>query len=139
MIKRLSVWFIETCFEVLLLGLALLAMFGYDKGAFAKGLGFYVSALALLSFTTGYLFTTVVARIAWRSQKLWSYSVVATILFIVHSQIFFVISGGSTQYRKLSMQFAGSCIVFACTFIGSVALRKWASPQSQLTGIPGTH
>lgn len=138
MIKRLSIWFAETCFEILLLALALLAMFGYDKGAFANGLGFYVSALALLSFTTGYLFTTVVARVAWRSQKLWSYSLVATILFIVHSEIFFVVSGGSTRYQKLSMQFAGCGIVFASTFVGSVVLRRWVLPDSKSTGVPST-
>jgi hypothetical protein len=131
-LKRLLIWFVETCFEVLLLGLALLAMFGYDQGAFVKGLGFYTSALTLLSVTTGYLLTTVVARGAWKSQKLWSYSAVATVLFLIHSQIFFHAATGATRSERLSMQLAGCCVVFACTIAGTFALRQWAPARSKL-------
>ena len=132
-LKRLSIWLVETCFEVLLLGLALLAMFGYDQGAFVKGLGFYTSALTLLSVTTGYLLTTVVARGAWKSHKLWSYSAVATVLFLIHSQIFFHAATGATKSERLSMQLAGCCIVFACTFLGSFVLRRWMPTSTQTT------
>jgi hypothetical protein len=132
-VKRLLIWFIETCSEVLLLGLAVLAMVGYDKGAFAKDLAGSMSAFVLLSLTTGYLFTTVVARVAWRSRKLWSYSLVATILFLVHSQIFFLVSGADRHdLRNLSVELAGCCVVFACTIAGTFALRKWAPARSEL-------
>jgi hypothetical protein len=101
-LKRLAVWFVETSLEALLLGLALIGLFGYDQHAFGRSIGLYVSGIVLLSFTTGYLLTTAVARGTWRGQKWWSYSAIAVALFLVHSQIFFVVSGGSTRPEKLS-------------------------------------
>jgi hypothetical protein len=131
-LKRLIVWFVETFCEAMLLGLALIGLFGYDQHAFGRSFGLYVSGILLLSFTTGYVLTTAIARGAWKGQRWWSYSVIAVALFLVHSQIFFVVSGGSTRPEKLSMQIAGACIVFACTLAGTFALRKWAPARSKL-------
>jgi hypothetical protein len=128
--RRLTVWLVETSSEVLLLALALICLFGYDQHAFGRSVAFYIGGIFLLSITTGYLLTTAVGRTAWRGQKLWPYPSIATALFLIHSQIFFEISGGSTRPEKLSMQATGCCIVFACTFLGSVALRNWA-PRSK--------
>jgi hypothetical protein len=90
-----------------------------------KSFGLFVSGILLLSFTTGYLLTTAIARGAWKGQGWWSYSAIAIVLFLAHSQIFFVLSGGSTRPEKVSMQIAGACIVFTCTLAGTFALRKW--------------
>jgi len=130
MIKRLVVWFVETSLEVLLFGLALIALFGHDQHAFGRSLVGYATGIVLISFTTGYLLTTAVARGAWRGQKCWSYSTVATGLFFVHSHFFFMVSGGSTRSEKLSMQIAGCCIVYTCTLAGTFALWKWAPAHS---------
>lgn len=126
-LKRLAVWFVETSFEALLLGLALIGLFGYDKHAFGRSLGAYVSGIILVSFTTGYLLTTAVARSAWKVKRSWLYSVIATFLFLVHSQIFFVVSGGSTRSQQLMIRLAGCCIVFACTFTGTLLLQRWTA------------
>jgi peptidoglycan/LPS O-acetylase OafA/YrhL len=131
-LKRLAVWFVETSLEVLLLGLALIALFGHDQHAFGRSLVAYATGIVLLSFTTGYLLTTAVARGAWRGRQWWSYSAIAVALFLIHSQVFFVVSGGSTRPEKLSMQIAGACIVFACTFAGTLALRRWTAASSKL-------
>jgi hypothetical protein len=131
-LKRLAVWFAETSLEALLLGLTLISVFGYDQHGFGRSLGLYVSGIVLLSFTTGYLLTTAVARGAWRGRQWWSYSAIAVALFLIHSQVFFVVSGGSTRPEKLSMQIAGACIVFACTFAGTLALRTWTAARSKL-------
>jgi hypothetical protein len=131
-VKRLIVWFVETFCEAMLLGLVLIGLFGYDQHAFGKSFAFSVSAILLLSFTTGYLLTTAIARGAWKGQRWWSYSVIAVALFLVHSEIFFVVSGGSTRSEKFSMQIAGACIVFACTLAGTFTLRKWALARSEL-------
>lgn len=133
-LKRLSVWFVETGFEVLLLGLAIIGMFGYDQHDFGKSLGLAVGAIMLLSFTTGYLLTTAAARAAWGSRKLWSYSVVAIMLFLVHSGIFFLVSGADRHdLKNLSVLLAGCCVVFACTFIGSLVLRRWVPTSNHTT------
>jgi hypothetical protein len=136
MIKRLVVWLVETSLEVLLLGLALVALFGHDQHAFGRSLVAYASGIVLVSFTTGYLLTTALARGAWRGKMWWSYSAVAVALFLVHSECFFVLSGGSTPPEQFSMQIAGSCVVFACTFAGTFILRGWAPARSNLVGVP---
>lgn len=132
-LKRLAVWFVETSLEALLLGLALVGLFGYDQHAFGRSLGLYVSGIILFSFTTGYLLTTAVARGYWRRQTLWSYSATATVLYLIHSEIFFRVSGGSTRPEKFSIQVVGACVVFACTFAGTLAIRGWtvASTKSE--------
>jgi hypothetical protein len=132
-LKRLIVWFVETSVEVLLLGLALISLFGYDQHAFGRSLVAYAAGIVLVSFTTGYLVTTAIFRGAWKGRRWWSYSVIAVGLFVVHSQIFFVVSGGSTRSEKLSMQIAGACIVIACTLAGTFALRKWTPVRSDLS------
>jgi hypothetical protein len=131
-LKRLLVWFIETLLEVLLLGLALVGLVGYDPHAFVKSLGFYVTGILLFSFTTGYLVTTVVARAVWRSNRLWTYSATAGLLYLFHSEIFFRITGGSTRPEQFSMQAAGTCVVFACSFVGTLALRRWTAMGNKL-------
>ena len=133
-LKRLSIWLLETVCEALALGLAIIGMFGYDQNGFGKSFGFAVSAIILLSFTTGYLLTTAVARSAWGSRKLWSYSVVAIMLFLLHSEIFFLVSGVHRHdLKNLSVLLAGCCVVFACTFIGSVVLRRWVPTSNHAT------
>lgn len=123
--KRLTVWLLETFFEIWLLGLAIVGLFGYDAHAFGRSLEFYACGLALFSFTTGYLFTTVIARGIWRNQKVWSYPIAATVLFLIHAQIFFVVSGGLMRSQRFKMRLAGCCVVFICTFLGSIVLRTW--------------
>jgi hypothetical protein len=130
-LKRLAVWFAETSAEVLLLGLALIALFGYDQHAFFRSLVAYAAGIILLSFTTGYLLTTAVARGAWSGQQWWSYSAIAVGLFLVHSEIFFVIPGGSKTPEQFSIQVAGAFAVFACTFCGTVVLRRWTAIGSE--------
>jgi hypothetical protein len=134
-LKKLAVWFAETSLEVLLLGLALIALFGYNQHAFGRSLVAYATGLVLVSFTTGYLLTTAVARAVWKGRKRWSYSAIAVTLFLVHSQIFFAVSRGSTRPEKLSMQVAGACIVFACTFAGTLGLQAWKTNSLQ-SGAP---
>ncbi|MGB0123581.1 MAG: hypothetical protein WBP63_09130, partial [Silvibacterium sp.] len=103
------------------------ALFGHDQHAVGRSLAGYAAGIVLLSFTTGYLLTTAVARGAWRGQKWWSYSAIAVALFLIHSEIFFVISGGSTRPEQFSMQTAGVLVVFVSTVAGSWVLRKWTA------------
>ncbi len=135
-LKRLSVWFFETSSEVLLLGLFLALLLGHNR-PFLKELSLYSSGVLLVFFTTGYLLTTIIVRAFWRSWALWSYPAVATILFQIHFQIMNVRLGGAfAPSDRLRVQVAGGCIVFACTFIGSVVLRRWMPTRSQLADVP---
>jgi hypothetical protein len=136
MIKRLSIRFVETSSEVLLLGLFLALLSGLNL-PIPKRLLLYSSAVMLVFFTTGYLLTSIVIRAFWKGWALWSYPAVAIILFQIHFQLM------NAQLRldvdplhRLLVQVIGGGIVFACTFIGSVVLRRWVPARSQLAGVP---
>jgi len=129
-LKRLVIWMIEMPCEVFLLGLGCLLFGGYDKTrGISKELLAYVTWIGLFSFSTAYLLTTAVSRAMWRDLRPWSYPVVATVLFLIHSQVFFAISGGSTASERISFQAAGACVVLACTLAGTFVLRRWVAGQ----------
>src|SRR5215469_4312619 len=118
-VKRLAVWFAETSSEVLLLSLVLTTLLGYDQRAFLRGLLAYAAGIVLLFITTGYLFTTIVARALWRGRRLWSYPAVATALFLIHFEIMNIgLHGAFEPSHRLRIRVAGACIAFVCTFAG---------------------
>ena len=133
MIKRIVVWLIETCLEVLLLGVVLTLLLGHDQHAFLKDVLIYSSGIGLLFFSTGYLLTTIVARAAWKAPKLWLYSAVATALFFIHFEIMNLgVRGAFEPPTRIRVRVAGACIVFACTFVGTLALRRWNAVRAEL-------
>jgi hypothetical protein len=133
-LKRLIVWFIETCAEVLLLGFVLTVLLGYDQHDFFKDLSMYASGIILLFFTTGYLLSTMVVRAVWRGRTLWSYPAIATVIFFLHFETMNVAVGGAFEpSTRVRIRAAGACIVFACTLAGTFALRKWAPARNRLS------
>ena len=125
-LKRLAVWLIEIAVEALLLGVILIALLGYDHGAFGKDIVTYAAAISLMFFGTGYFLTTAISRAAWKPRKLWSYPALATVLFLIHFEIMNAGVGGAfAPLDRLLIVVAGVCIVFACTMSGSFALRFW--------------
>lgn len=126
-IKRWVVWFVETTSEILLVSLFLIALFGYGRRA-PGGEEFYVfvAAVCWISYRTGYLLTTLIFRTFLRGRTLWLYPAIASSLVFIHFEILNVTAGGiydrSTRIRILV---ASICIVFACTLVGSFALRRW--------------
>ena len=86
-LKRLSIWFIETLFEVLFLGVLLAVLFGYDYNALIKSVLTLSIAISYMFLVTGYLLSTAVVRALWRGQTLWSYPAVAAVLFFIHFEI----------------------------------------------------
>ncbi len=131
--KRLTVWLLETLSAVFFIGLGLLLFVGYDKTrGIGKELLFSVTAIGLFAFSTGYLFTTAVCRIIWRDLRPWSYPIIATVLFLIHSQVFFVSFHSSKEPQDLSFQIPGGLTVFACTYVGSYVLRTWVLAHNKL-------
>jgi hypothetical protein len=131
-LKRLSVWALETALQALLLSLVLIGLFGYDSHEFGKTLLICTTWIVIMFFSTGYLFSTVLFRAFWRGRGLWLYSAIATLLFLIHFEILNVgvgVGGAFNPPERLRIRAAGVCIVFACTFVGSYFLRKGSSPQ----------
>jgi hypothetical protein len=134
-LKRLTVWFIETASEALLLGLVLTLLFGHDQHAFLKDVLIYSSGISLLFFSTGYLLTTIVARAVLRGRGSWLYPAIATALFFIHFEIMNVSLGGAfAPSTRLRVRVAGACIAFACTVVGTLALRRWTPEQPVTRG-----
>jgi hypothetical protein len=127
--KRIAVWFLETQCEALLLSVVLIVLSipnGPSQYGFVHDLLFGLTAIYTVFFTTGYLLTTAIVGIFWRSQRSWLYPSVASVLFLIHFEIFSVGIGGAFEpSERLPIRGAGAGIVFACTFVGGWFLRKW--------------
>lgn len=129
-LKRMLIWLCESCLELVLLGLALIGLFGYEKHSFGGDLELSVSVWLLGLLVSGYFVTTFFVRTLWKGQRWWSYSVVTVALFFVHTQIAFVLFHVSTWSDRLSMQMPGALVIFGCTATGTLVLRKLA-PQRE--------
>jgi hypothetical protein len=80
---------------------------------------------------TGYLLSTAVVRALWRGQTLWSYPAVAAVLFFIHFEIMnFGVGGAYEPKDRLRIRVAGALIVIACTFVGTLLLRRWRGASS---------
>jgi len=125
-LKRLAVWLLETALQALLLSLFLIPSQGFDEHAFGKDLLFFFNAIALLFFTTGYMLSTAIIRVIWKSPRLWLYPVIAIVLFVIHFEILNVGVGGAFEPpERLRIRVAGACFAFVCTLVGGWLLRKW--------------
>src|SRR5579859_970542 len=125
-LKRFIIWLLEISCEAFLLSLLLIILQHSGKSASAKDVLILMAAIAFMFYTTGYLFTTVILRILWRSQRLWLYSCIATVLFLLHFEILDIGIGGAFRSSDRGpILIVGMCIAFACSFAGSCALRKW--------------
>jgi|RhiMethySRZTD1v2_1073278.scaffolds.fasta_scaffold147536_2 hypothetical protein len=135
-LKRLAVWLIEIAAEAVLLSLFMNTWWGYsdpvNRGFLFQLSGWALAILTVFMLGSGYLITTAILRIAWKSQRLWTYSVASAVLVLVHLQIFFFMGTGLPIYKRLQIQVASACIVFACTFIGGWILQKadYDTPQN---------
>ena len=144
-LKRLSVWLLETSCEAVLLSVLLYIVAYIVAEAspdhnFASGLGdlrlLFLGTVIVFMLGTRYLLTTVILRVVWKSQRLWLYSAVATVLFLAHLLYFYLEAGGWTLSLQLPVGAGGACIVFACTFVGSWLLRKWEQTGPKRPELP---
>lgn len=140
--KRITVWFLETASEALLMSVLLIILTGFSPVSFIRDLALGFFGTLHFFFITGYLFTTAIADALWRKKRIWVYPSIVSILFSAHLQIAFWMTGGWTSAEKLSGRIAGPCIAFACTFVGGSLLLKRQigkqAGQGRLTGNYGT-
>ncbi|MGE0887064.1 MAG: hypothetical protein AB7P14_26375 [Blastocatellales bacterium] len=128
-LKRLAVWLIETAVEAVLLSLFTVVWWGYSDPV-NRGFLFQLFIWAWGIFTifmlgSGYLLTTAILRVFWKSERLWTYSAASAALVLLHLQIFSLLTGNEwLAGGELGIQVASACIVFTCTFIGGWILQK---------------
>ncbi len=124
-LKRLVLWSGETLSETFFLMLFLTALVwrGADKGPVVDTLRLsFFGTLFVFMIGSGYLLTTGIFGVVWRSRLPWVYPIIAATLFIVHVQFFVTGWDAST---KVPVQLGGACIVFACCYAGNWCLMKW--------------
>lgn len=129
--KRLAIWGLETLCESLLGGLLLLLLLtssGPSPESWIKEwLRSVVLTAGLFVWGSGYLLSTAVVGVVWRSKKLWFYPASASVLFLLHLQWTFAQGNGFSPPERLVLRAVGVCIVLACTFAGNLLLRRWSS------------
>ena len=89
--RRFSVWVIEMALVLLLLAAVTLAVAG-DSKQWSRGDDFLL-ALVWTAFVfmvgSGYLITTGLLAVFFRSRSPWLYPTLAALLFVVHDQLFY--------------------------------------------------
>ena len=139
-LKRLAVWFMEMSSEALLLSvfMGIFSFFAYTPGdnkIYARDwLAFLAAIVVVFMAQFGYLVTTIIVRIFWTNRTSRLHPVISVVLFSIHLQIFFFVTGGLHMSERLAINTGGACIVFACTFAGGQALRKWELPGNEEAG-----
>jgi hypothetical protein len=132
----LTVWVIEVISETVILTLSL-GLIWSVKGYYSDFWSprYSTELLAIGSFmvagmfSSGFLLTTAILRVVWRSQRLWDFSTAMAILSIAHLQILLMMmrepNRGPDTLTGLKIQAASAVIVFACTFTGGWFIRKY--------------
>ena len=123
-LKRLAMWSGETLCEALLITLFLTVLWtGKGQSSLRDDIGVIFMGTAFVFMVgSGYLLTTGIFGVVWRSPVFWVYPVIAAALFIFHVQFF---ADGWTSSTKVPVQVGGACIVAACTFAGNRLLLTW--------------
>lgn len=141
-LKRLSVWLIETSCEVFLLSL-FLGIFSVvvyapsDTKIHARQELAFLAAIAVVFMARfGYLVTTMILRMFWTNRTPWLHPAISAVLFSLHLHVFFFVTGGLHLSERLAINTCGACIVFACTFAGGYILRRWEYHGNELGRSP---
>lgn len=125
LIRRLSVWSGELLAEALLFGLLLVFLSGPSNQNFLNDLLFAsVSAAVVFMVGTGYLLTTAVFGVIWRSERSWVYPTIAAALFLIHYEFF---DPAWKLPFRVQFEAGGALIVFVCTLFGGRLLRIWTA------------
>jgi hypothetical protein len=138
-LKRLVVWLLETSCEVLLLCLFLLVLSFFSTSGNhnvpARVVWFALLAISLLFMAQfGYLLTSVIVRTFWTNRMPWLHPTVSLVLFSIHLQIFFIVTGGLHLSERLAIQAGGAGVVFSSTFAGGYILRSWEQQNGNESG-----
>ena len=121
-LNRLVVWLCERLAEAVLVGVFLFVRAWSDQNT-PQDLALAIAGTAgVFMLGSGYLFTTAIFGVIWRSEKPWVYPAIAAALFIAHVQFYMTTWSLS---KKMPIEAGGACIVFMCTYIGNCFLREW--------------
>ncbi len=130
MLRRMTVWFIETLCAAVLLAAFLIVWYGPSGIGIMREVFGTVVMIIFVSGRTGYVATTLICRLLWKWQIALWYSAAAAVLCIVHGLYFFISIGTADDPDHIFILMAGACAVFVCTLAGSYVLLRWERPRS---------
>jgi hypothetical protein len=142
--KRLAVWAFETLCEALFIGILLVIFILFraeDTSGLAPigprwliGIGMLAIPVLMVMFGSGFLVTTLIFNGLLRNKRMWVYPIIATILFVFHVKYYFADGWPFSNAPPIELKIGGAGIVFLCTSVGNLLLRKWTktgdSPSS---------
>jgi hypothetical protein len=131
-LKRFLIWLVESSSEAILTGALLLIIAHVGFRGESRGTDRVVHDVLVASvlvtmmfFSTGYLLTTIIARLFLPERKL-LYPCIAFALYVIHFEILNVAAGGVFEPReRWVIRVVGACIAFMCTLGGNQILSKW--------------
>ena len=139
-LKRLLIWLVESCCEATLPGallfiLAHIAFRGENlrEDGLVHGLVVLSVAVAMMFFSTGYLLTTIIARLWLKPENTMLYPCIAAALYMIHFEILNFAAGGAFEHwERWAIRIVGPCIAFTCTLAGNQLLSKWRPSSPRL-------
>jgi hypothetical protein len=136
--ERLVLWVIEMIIQVFAFSLLMLWIGHEDRPV---GLGdIVVGCYAVLYIfgLSGYLITTLIARVFLMRQSLWLSPVWAAALFLIHFEVLnrLILPGGAAGPRdRVDLRLEGVCITCLTALAGSIALRRKRRPQKTIQSL----
>jgi hypothetical protein len=122
----MAVWLFETVCQAILLASFMVIRHGNNADTTLGDVLALAFAILFIFTTTGYLLTTGILRAFWKNPQIWLYPFAATILFLIHFELFNItVDGAFKAPNRTPVLVAGLCITFVCTLGGGSVLRKW--------------
>lgn len=127
-------WAFEIMLQAFLVGILLTVLL--NNGRPVTGMDLLLMGICVLYIFTvsGYSVITLLTRIFWSGHKLWSYSVLAAALFLIHfevvNRLVFRNGVGPLELRPTS-RVGGACTAFLCTFLGSLSLTNLTAARDK--------
>ena len=120
---RIFAWISEIVIEALILAGLLIGLAHESRGAALED----ILALQLVFYfgMSGYMVTTLIARIIWKRAWLFYYSLFAPILFLVHFEILNrIVASGLMDVERAVFRLVGACVTIIVTLSVSLVLKR---------------
>jgi hypothetical protein len=127
-LKRVTVLTLELLIEAILLGSLMGVLISNSTGLQNGIIGSILSVPVILALH-GYYISRVISVMVWSRITRWFYPLLACFVFICHTWYAFWQMKSSlspfAESKKTPFLIGGACIVFACAYIGTMALEGW--------------
>lgn len=122
-LKRLCIWTGEIVSQAVGLSILLLS----SPSDISPAGEIYKLALAIITafVMSGYAWTTLVARLMFKSSRIWLYPVIAVLLSLIHFEVLNRQVGPFDTTFAFKVRSSSVVVVFMITILGSFALNHW--------------